>query len=233
MTRKTALVVVDLQEDFLPSQGSLAVAEGRSIIPLINDLLDTQKYKWNAIFATQDWHPANHCSFASQHGVEPFSELAFEHPTGEKDEHGNIKTQKQVVWPDHCIQNSLGASIDPLFLGLFNQIDPNIPRFVVRKGYLQDREYYSCFKDSWKLHKTEIEDQLKNLSITDVVFVGIAYDYCVLNSAIDCLASGFNTYVLKDYTKSVSPENINKTDLSYTEGGVKIISVNDLKNLLE
>lgn len=227
MGRKLGLIVVDLQEDFLPSDGSLAVPEGRSIIPLINDLLDTEKYRWSTVIATQDWHPANHCSFASQHGVDPFSELDFQHPLGDKDETGRVRTMKQCVWPDHCIQNSFGSSIDPLFLSKYDLLSEELPKKIVKKGYLQDREYYSCFEDCWKLHKTEMEDYLRDQGITDVVFVGIAYDFCVLNSALDCLNAGFNAYVIKECCKSVYPDKIVDTENRYKSGNVKTISLTD------
>lgn len=228
---KTALIVIDLQEDFLPSDGSLAVTGGRSIVEPINNLLDKDKYNWTAIIATQDWHPHNHISFASQHDVPPYTQLEFKHPLEEKDEStGQVKTMTQTVWPDHCIQNTFGSSIDALFLTRFNQLDGLVPKSIVRKGYLQDREYYSCFKDCWKLHKTEMEDTLTNLGITNVVFVGLAYDFCVMNSAIDCASLGFNTYVLKSYCKSVFPENIVQTDKSYTDAGVTILDdINEYK----
>lgn len=228
---KVALVVVDLQEDFLPTEGSLAVPEGRDIISPTIDLLDTEKYPWTTIIATQDWHPADHCSFASVHNVPAYSQLEFEHPLGEKDESGKVKTQTQFVWPDHCVQHSFGAAIEPLFLTVFERV--KVPTTIVKKGYLQDREYYSCFKDIWKIHKTEIEDYLKNQGITDVVFCGLAYDFCVMNSAVDSAKSGFNTYVLKQYCRSVYPDKIKETDQTYIDGGVKIILESDLANLLK
>lgn len=216
---KFALVVVDLQEDFLPSQGALAVPEGRAIVPLITDLLNLP---WTAVVATQDWHPPNHTSFASQHGVEPYTEVDFPHPLGEEKD-GKVVSQKQVVWPDHCVQNSIGASIEPLFLAIFNQMFPHAKTAVVRKGSLPDREYYLCFQDTWKLHKTEMEDYLRLLEVTDVVFVGLAYDFCVVNSAVDCLAAGFHTYVIKECSKSVFPDKTTETDEKYAAGGVKVL----------
>lgn len=212
---KTALVVIDLQEDFLPSDGTLAIDHGRDIIPGILSLLDLEKYKWDAVIATQDWHPPDHISFASQHGVPPFTQLEFTHPLG-------TSKMEQTVWPDHCIQNSFGSSIDASFLTQFNQLDGKVPKTIVRKGYLKDREYYSCFKDTWKIHKTEMEDTLKGLGITNVVFVGLAYDFCVMNSAIDCAALGFDTYVIKSLCKSVYPDNETKTDDAYVSNNVKI-----------
>lgn len=219
---KLALVVVDLQEDFLPPDGSLAIKDGRSIVPDINKLLIDPKYKWSLVIATQDWHPANHISFASQHNVDPYTELTFRHPKGEIDPTTNeVKTMKQFVWPDHCVQNSKGASLEPTFEKSFGSVPT--PLANVKKGYLEDREYYSCFQDCWGLHHTEILDLLKKDEITDVVFVGLAYDFCVLNSAIDCAKNGFNTFVFKQYTKSVYPDKEKDTDQLYTDNGVKII----------
>lgn len=222
MTKKLALVVVDLQEDFLPPDGSLAIKDGRSIVADINKLLNDPKYNWSLIIATQDWHPANHISFASQHNVEPYTELIFEHPKGEIDPSTNkVKTMKQYVWPDHCVQNTKGASLEPTFNKAFEAVSK--PLVNVKKGYLQDREYYSCFQDCWGIHHTEILEVLKTNEITDVVFVGLAYDFCVLNSAIDCAKNRFHTFVFKEYTKSVYPDKESDTDKLYIDNGVKII----------
>lgn len=217
---KTALVVVDLQEDFLPPGGSLAVAHGRDIVPKICDLL---KYPWTTVIATQDWHPSNHISFASQHKVEPYTERWFAHPLNEKDETGTVRTMKQTVWPDHCVQNTKGSELEAGFLNLFNKLSEQMPKSVVKKGYLQDREYYSCFRDTWKLHSTEMEKTLTSLGIEDVIFVGLAYDFCVMNSAIDCLKLKFNTFVLREYSKSVFPDNDENTDKMYKDNGVTIL----------
>lgn len=232
--RKVALAVIDLQEDFLPPHGSLAVAQGRSVIPLINDLVTNRQFKWSAVIATQDWHPSDHTSFASQHGVAPFTELEFKHPLDEKDPVTNeVIIKKQVVWPDHCVQESSGACIDALFLGNFNLISPNIVKTVVKKGYLSDREYYSCFQDTWGLHHTEMEKFLRDNKITDVIFVGLAYDYCVFNSAKDSAADGFNTYVLKKCCKSVYPEKEAETDELYRKANVTIIEDDSYVDLLK
>ncbi|KAK6203574.1 NAD(+) salvage pathway protein [Scheffersomyces amazonensis] len=225
MSKKVALAIIDLQEDFLPTNGSLAIANGRDVIPLINELISDRKFNWSAIVATQDWHPKNHTSFASQHNVSPFTELEFKHPLNEIDTQTNqVKTMKQFVWPDHCVQESEGACLDASFLGNFNSISPKIPKTIVKKGYLTDREYYSCFQDCWGIHHTEIKEFLLKYDIKDVVFVGLAYDFCVLNSAIDSAKNGFNTYVLKNYCKSVYPDKEAETDALYEKNGVKIIS---------
>ncbi|KAI5970118.1 PNC1 [Candida margitis] len=222
MTKK-ALVVVDLQEDFLPPSGSLAIANGRSVVePIIKLISDPYVKQWSLVIATQDWHPSNHTSFASQHGVEPFTELDFEHP-----ESGRVK--KQFVWPIHCVQGSTGAELESKFSKAFGEID-GVPTANVKKGYLQDREYYSCFQDTWGLHHTEMKQVLLDNAIDEVVFVGLAFDYCVLNSAIDS-AKSFKTYVVKSLSKSVSPENDSKTEQLYKDAGV--IVVDDISDIIQ
>lgn len=219
---RVCLVVIDLQEDFLPPDGSLAVPNGRDILPRITHLLNTNVYPWLAIVVTQDWHPHDHCLFASQHGVAPYSQLEFPHPLGEKNGYtGEVKKKTQTVWPDHCIQGSAGAEVEPLFLKQFEKVD-TVPTKVVRKGFLKDREYYLCFSDCWKLHRTEMEGYLLENAITHVVFVGLAYDYCVLNSAVDCLGSGFETSVIRSCCKSVYPEKNAETERLYEKAGVKV-----------
>ncbi|ODV97095.1 hypothetical protein PACTADRAFT_84336 [Pachysolen tannophilus NRRL Y-2460] len=229
-----ALIIVDLQEDFLPPNGSLAVTDGRSIIPKIAKLLEL---KWDLVVTTQDWHPKTHTSFASNHkDVKPFQELTFKHPLNEIDpKTGEIKIMKQVVWPDHCIQNSFGSEIAKEFKIPLHKLEENgnCKTVNVKKGYIEDREYYSCFQDSWGLHKTELNDYLKENKITDVFLVGIAYDFCVLHSAKDASALGYNTFVISDCSKSVYPNDITKTDEIYTSSNVKIIdsSSKELANL--
>ncbi|EGW29894.1 NAD(+) salvage pathway protein [Spathaspora passalidarum NRRL Y-27907] len=227
---KVALAVIDLQEDFLPPDGSLAIADGRSIIPKINKLLS--KHNWAAIINTQDWHPHNHISFASTHGVAPYSQLQFTHPEGKIDATTNqAQVMTQYVWPDHCVQDTAGAALEQSFADAFNQIQGE--KTNVKKGYLVDREYYSCFQDCWGLHHTEMQPYLKEKGITDVVFVGLAYDFCVMNSAVDCAKDGFNTVVLKDYCKSVYPDKIAETDKVYTDAGVRIVEDKDLDALFK
>lgn len=222
---KAALVVIDLQHDFLPPKGALAVAEGDKVIPRIIQLLNPN-LPWLAVVATQDWHPHNHALFASQHGVEPFSEIEFAHPLGEKNcQTGEVKKRSNVVWPPHCVQNTPGAELEETFCNAFRKV--GVPKVVIRKGLLQDREYYLCFTDTWKLHKTGMEQFLLEHGITDVVFVGLAYDYCVLNSAVDSLLSGFTTYVVRNCCKSVNPENEAQVELQLQQAGVHVVRNSD------
>lgn len=220
---KAALLIIDVQEDFLPPDGALAVPKGRDVIAKILELCDLSKYPWLAIALTQDWHPADHTLFASQHNVDPFTEVDFEHPLKEKNAcTGQIKYKTQTVWPDHCVQHGPGAAIEASVLSAYDQLPQSLPKTIVQKGYLQDREYYLCFSDVWKLHKTELEDFLLKNEISHVVLVGLAYDYCVLNSAIDSQLSGFATAVLKDCCRSVYPDKIADTERQYRDAGVQL-----------
>lgn len=226
---KPALVIVDLQKDFLPG-GALGVPEGDQVVPKIETLLNLEKFPWLAVVITQDWHPKDHCLFALRHNAEPFTEIEFEHPCGEKNSKtGEVKKHPQTVWPDHCIQETPGADIEPKILDKFgNSVAKIVPTAVVRKGYLKDREYYLCFSDCWKVHHTEIEDFLMEQNVTDVVFVGLAYDFCVLHSACDALNSGFNTYVVKDCCKSVFADRIEETEKAYKASNVNIVNLREL-----
>ena len=225
----SALVVVDLQEDFLPPDGALAVQGGRDVIPRILRLLDVSKYKWKAVVATQDWHPINHCSFASQHKMLPFMQKTFEHPLKQKDESGNILSSVQTVWPDHCVQQSKGSEIDPQFLKSFEELKLCNPSTkIIRKGYIAEQEYYSCFEDIWGVHKTEITDFLRKREITSLYFVGLAYDFCVLLSALDSAKYGFDTYVIKDCSESVFPDKKADTEAKLKSSGVKILTSEEL-----
>ncbi len=221
-----ALMIIDLQEDFLPPNGSLAVDHGRDIIPKILELLDLTKYGWKAVIGTKDWHPEGHISFASTHNQKPYTTKTFDSP--DKKSH---KQRLETLWPDHCIQDSFGAAFPEEFAIVFNKMvqEQPVPTTLVKKGYLKDREYYSCFMDVWKLDHTECEKFLKDHDITDVYVVGLAYDYCVLNSSIDAAELGFNTYVVKDLSKAVAPESNIETEESYKEHKVHLITTDSLE----
>lgn len=208
----TALLVIDVQEDFLPPNGSLAVAGGRDIIPQIIKLMD---FPWKTVVVTKDWHPKDHISFASSHaGKAPFEVITTESPLG------NGETKPQVLWPDHCVQNSEGSEF-PKEIGDAFQGHQGEKKLVL-KGYIQDREYYSCFQDIWGDHHTECEEYLKHLEVKSVIVVGIAYDYCVLNSSVDAAKAGFDVTVLQDLTRSVDPSNDEKTKQVYLNSNVKL-----------
>lgn len=200
-----ALIIVDLQNDFLPG-GSLAVEGGNDIIPVIQKLVDSGSYKF--IVATKDSHPHNHTSFAENHNVQPFSKVLFKHPETEA-------TAEHTVWPVHCVEGTAGAEYPASF-------DPSKVQALVRKGYLQDREYYSGFQDVWGVHKTELNDLLKSQGIEKVHVVGLAMDYCVFNTALDAARRGYTTTLIRAATRPVDSNAVEDTISQLTAAGVSV-----------
>jgi nicotinamidase/pyrazinamidase len=176
---KKALVLVDLQNDFIPG-GSLAVREGDAVIPIANRM---QK-KFGLVLATQDWHPKNHGSFASNH--------RGKHP-GDMIELGGLP---QVLWPDHCVQGSRGAEFHPV-------LDLSKVARVFRKGTDPAIDSYSTFFDNAHRKSTGVGDYLKGEKVTDVYLLGLATDYCVKFSALDAMTLGFKTHVIIDGCRGV------------------------------
>jgi len=177
---KRALVLVDLQNDFIPG-GSLAVRDGDAVIPVANAV---QKRTFDLIVATQDWHPRNHGSFASNH--------AGKHP-GDMAELGGLP---QVLWPDHCVQGSRGAEFHPV-------LDRGRVTKVFRKGTDPEIDSYSTFFDNAHRKSTGLGEYLKEQKVTDVYLLGLATDYCVKYSALDSVHLGFKTYVVIDGCRGV------------------------------
>ena len=161
-----ALIVVDVQNDFCPC-GALAVAGGDEIVAPINNRMAD----FDAVILTQDWHPAGHSSFASSHEVAEFS--TTEMPYG-----------SQVLWPDHCVQGSIGAAFH-------KDLDIDRADLILRKGYRPGIDSYSAFFENDRRTSTGLEGYLKTRGVFDVTFVGLATDYCVAYSALDAARLGF------------------------------------------
>ena len=162
-----ALLVIDVQNDFCPN-GALAVAGGDTIVQPINAEMD----KFNTVVLTQDWHPTDHKSFASSHeNKKPFDIVAM--PYGD-----------QVLWPDHCIQGSIGSRFHP---------DLNHTRadVIIRKGSNPAVDSYSAFYENDKVTSTGLHGYLKNREVTKLTLVGLATDYCVAFSALDAEKLGY------------------------------------------
>lgn len=180
----TALLIVDMQNDFLPG-GALAVVGGEAIIPEINRLSE----KYALVVATQDWHPKNHGSFASQHkDAKPF-------------DLGTLEGLPQVFWPDHCVQGTYGAELSKL-------IDQGRVEAIFRKGMDRRIDSYSAFFDNGHLKATGLEGYLKGRGVSDVHICGLAADYCVWYTAKDALALGFETVILGDATRAINEEDL-------------------------
>ncbi|KAL1966591.1 hypothetical protein VTN77DRAFT_4002 [Rasamsonia byssochlamydoides] len=214
-----------MQEDFCPPNGSLAVQEGRSIAPLINSLLELPGFVMR--IATQDYHPVDHISFASNHpppNNRPFeSFIEMKNPAPGK-EH---ETKPQRLWPVHCLAGSPGASIIP-------EINTEKIDLFVKKGMDPRVEMYSAFSDAFgnldpplvrKSVDADIKAQLSTRHVTDVFVVGLAGDYCVKCTAIDAARAGFRSWVIEDGTKCVDPaEGWDKAKAEFKDFGVSVIT---------
>lgn len=184
--KKTALLVIDVQNDFLPG-GSLAVADGDQVIPVINKLIP----QYDLVVATQDWHPANHKSFASQHeGKKMFEEIEL-----------NGMTQR--LWPDHCVQGTFGGEFH-------KDLELNTAEAVFRKGMDPEIDSYSGFYDNGHLKSTGLAGYLKEKGVEEIHFCGIAADYCVYYSIKDALLEGFKTVLIEEATKPIDAESFEK-----------------------
>jgi len=202
-----ALIIVGIQNDFLPG-GALPVRDGDAIIPVLNKL---QQY-FDTIIATQDWHPANHSSFASNHpGKEKFDEIYL---------HG----EPQTLWPDHCVQDTPGAELTPL-------LNQNLVEAIIRQGIASDIESYSGFYDNDHLTATGMAGYLKNKGIKEVYVAGLAGDYCVYYTAMDSLREGFKTFIIEDATRSFSREAFNEAMSVFISAGGKTILSDSIINV--
>lgn len=176
------LLVVDIQNDFLPG-GALAVPDGDLIIPVVNRLME----RADIVVASQDWHPADHASFASQHtGQSPGTVI-------------DLNGIQQILWPDHCVQHTPGASF-AAGLGVHN-FD-----WVIRKGDDRMIDSYSAFFDNDHKRATGLEAWLRNKGVTRVAVCGLATDYCVKFTVLDAIALGFETSLIEDATRAVNLE---------------------------
>ncbi len=174
-----ALIVIDVQNDFCPG-GALAVAGGDEIVAGTNALMGA----FQAVVLTQDWHPANHLSFADSHpGATPFS--VTDMPYG-----------PQVLWPAHCVQGTKGAEFHP---GL--KTDP--AQMVIRKGFRPGIDSYSAFFENDKVTPTGLEGYLRSRGVTHVTLTGLATDFCVAYSALDAAGLGFGVTVRMDLCRAI------------------------------
>lgn len=174
-----ALIVIDIQNDFCPG-GALAVAGGDEIIPRVNALMQETA----VTVLTQDWHPANHSSFATNHpGAEPFSSIEMEYGP-------------QTLWPAHCVWGTAGAAFHQAL-----HIDP--ADLILRKGFRPGIDSYSAFFENDRTTATGLAGYLRDRGITDLTFTGLALDYCVGWSAIDAARLGFATRVLEGACRAI------------------------------
>lgn len=174
-----ALIVIDVQNDFCPG-GALAVAGGDQIIPRINALMT----EFEVVVLTQDWHPADHSSFASQHaGAAAFSQITMDYGL-------------QTLWPDHCVQGSAGAAFH-------EDLNLDAAQMVLRKGFRRGIDSYSAFFENDRKTPTGLGQYLRERGIETLTLVGIATDYCVAYSAMDAAQLGFRVVVLEGACRAI------------------------------
>lgn len=200
-----ALIVVDLQPDFMPG-GALACHDGSAIVPGIANLLASRRYA--TVVATQDWHPADHISFASQHaGAQPFEQIQL---------HGH----PQTLWPDHCIQGSTGAR-------LADGVDWDRADLILRKGNDRQVDSYSAFRENHGPDGTRpptgLAGWLRERGIEEVHVCGLARDYCVLWTAQDAVEAGFRVGFLWDLTRPVTPDGDASARAALEAAGIRLV----------
>jgi nicotinamidase/pyrazinamidase len=179
MNKNTALLVIDVQNDFCAG-GQLAVAHGEAVVPLINNIAR----RFETVVLTQDWHPENHISFAARHrSKKPFESITL--PYGE-----------QTLWPTHCVQATPGAELHK---------DLAIPNasLIIRKGSNQYIDSYSAFLEADRITKTGLNGYFASRGITDIFLCGLATDYCVAWSAEDAVHFGFKATIIEDACRAI------------------------------
>jgi nicotinamidase/pyrazinamidase len=200
-----ALLLIDIQNDFIPG-GALAVQNGDEIIPIVNSL----QSKFDLVVATQDWHPNNHKSFASQHQGRSVFEVI------------DLDGLQQVLWPDHCIQGTKGADFS-------DKLEMKKVEAIFRKGTASNIDSYSGFYDNGHRKTTGLADYLKGKNISEVYVAGLAADYCVYFTAEDALHEGFKTFFIEDATRAINTEGFEKAKKDLLNKGGYIV---DSKSLL-
>jgi nicotinamidase/pyrazinamidase len=201
----SALLVIDVQNCFLPG-GSLAVKDGDQVVPVINRLAKG----FANVVMTQDWHTAGHVSFASAHaGKKPFETI-------------DLAYGKQVLWPDHCVQGTDGASLSK---------DLSIPQaeLVIRKGYHKDVDSYSAFTEADGKTTTGLAAYLKARKLQRLFIAGLATDFCVAWTAMDARKAGFEAYVIEDACRGIDTQgSLAKAWADMAKAGVKRIQSSDI-----
>ncbi len=195
-----ALIVIDVQVDFCPG-GALAVTDGDRIVAGVNALLD----EFAVSVLTQDWHPADHVSFAVNHaGTQPYDTIEL--PYGE-----------QTLWPAHCVIGSHGATFHP-------DLHTDAADVVVRKGFHTRIDSYSAFHENDRTTPTGLEGYLRTRDVTALTFVGLATDFCVAWSAVDAARLGFDATVVLEHCRAIDVDGSLAASLDALDAaGVRVI----------
>jgi nicotinamidase/pyrazinamidase len=204
-SKKVALIIVDVQKDFGLHNGALYVPQGEQVVAEINKLRDA--LGTNDVFLTQDWHPADHVSFVTQHpGSTVFQEKILPNGTS------------QVMWPPHCQQGSLGAEF-------LNDLTRSSGDIIIQKGLLRDVDSYSGFasNDGYS-EKTNLQYLLNEKHITHLIICGLAFDYCVKYTALDAIEFGFDVCLVRSCCRGITFEGISNSESALiATGGATIV----------
>ena len=196
----SALIIIDMQNDFCHG-GALAVKDGEKLVEPINGAQEN----FDTIILTQDWHPEEHSSFASNNSAEVYSNIEMDYGS-------------QILWPDHCIQGSIGANFH-------KNLNTNNSNLILRKGCNPKIDSYSAFFENDKTTTTGLEGYLVKKEIKRLYLCGLAFDYCVFYSALDGINLGFDVFVFQDLTKAINLNNSEKlARKTMIEKGIKLIN---------
>ncbi|WP_149912745.1 bifunctional nicotinamidase/pyrazinamidase [Sphingobacterium cavernae] len=190
-----ALIIVDVQNDFLPG-GALEVSNGDEIIPLINRIIPN----YELVVATQDWHPADHKSFAAMHaGHQIFDVIEW-------------NGYPQTLWPNHCVQGTKGAELS-------KELAANSIHAIFRKGLDKKADSYSGFFDNQRIRNTGLHGYLQDKKVSEVHVCGLAADFCVYFTAMDALDLGYKTAIISKGTKAIDKEAYMRKKESFLQKG--------------
>lgn len=208
MTFKNALILVDLQNDFCPG-GALAVPDGDAVVAVANQL---QPY-FDLVVATKDWHPLHHVSFASTHAGRKVGDII------------TVDQIPQVLWPDHCLQESHGSEFH-------SALDIRYIKKIFHKGVDVAIDSYSAFFDNEHLRSTGLGDYLRDAGFDHIYIMGLATDYCVKYSTMDALHLGFNVYVITDGCRGIDlkPGDIAQALNEMRDAGAILVTSDDIIN---
>jgi len=206
ITPHDVLIVTDVQNDFC-ARGPLEVPDGDAVIDPIHHLA----HLFDHVILTQDWHPAHHSSFASSHpGKKAYDEI-------------EVSYGMQTLWPDHCIQGSMGAGFHPAL---------RLPRaeLIMRKGFRSTIDSYSAFFENDHTTQTGLTSYLFERGLTRIFLVGLAYDFCVGSSALDARRVGLPAIIIKDACRSIDVDgSVAKIEAEFAKAGVEVVTSAELK----
>jgi nicotinamidase/pyrazinamidase len=203
------LLIIDVQRDFCTG-GALAIPDGDAVVPLINRVSATFPH----VILTQDWHSADHASFASAHpGKHAYDQIDVAYGT-------------QTLWPDHCVQSTAGADFHP-------DLEIGRAELILRKGFRREIDSYSAFYENDKTTPTGLAGYLREREIKRIFVAGLAYDFCVRFSAIDSQREGFESFVIGDACRAVGlPGSVESTQADLAGVGIAEIQLRDIGEMI-